>query len=458
MQDNTPHKNHFYFFTRDLLTMAVLSSLGGITSTYVNAISDVVHAMLGFPGASQWAAGLHVVWIVLAMGITGKPGTGILTGLLKGGVELMSGNSHGVIILLVDLVAGLLVDFAFLLFKSKRALLPYLLAGGLATASNVIVFQFFATLPKNILALGAILILVLVAFLSGLIFAGFIPYILINSLTKAGIVKVSHQPEGAKKIGWYALISVLILAILMAVFLKLNEQGPQEVAISGSVSAPYFFPYDGAQIDLETREMDYHGVMTEYSGYPLKDIVEQAKPTSDANTLLLEASDGYAFMISFEEMKSNPNILVVRQGQGNDVSFDIVGPESSKAWVRNITKITVIDSVGLRIIDTNGDEGEFDPDKWLSEMDSTQVNLPEGSKKLQGVPVWKVIEANLQGKSVTEILFNADETTQTIPWSEISGNDSLRLFTVISENGITFALAEMSGQVHLYPLTEIEIK
>lgn len=193
MESQSPNKNKFYFTTRDLLIMAVLAALGGVASTYINALSDTVQAILGFAGASQWAAGLHVIWIVLAFAITGKPGTGIMTGILKGAVELMSGNSHGVIILLIDLVAGLLVDFGFLIFRNKRNLLPYLVAGGLASGSNVLVFQIFATLPSNILAASVIGLLFLVAFASGCVFAGVIPSLLIKSLTKAG-VSVSNNP------------------------------------------------------------------------------------------------------------------------------------------------------------------------------------------------------------------------------------------------------------------------
>ncbi len=156
------------------------------------------------------------------MGITGKPGTGIITGSLKGGVELMSGNSHGVIILLVDLVAGLLVDFGFLLFRNKRSLWPYLIAGALASGSNVFVFQIFATLPQNIVAAGAILILFMIAAASGVIFAGLIPKLLIDSLAKAGVVKVPKQTESHRKPALIAILVVAVLAGLLAVFMRLN--------------------------------------------------------------------------------------------------------------------------------------------------------------------------------------------------------------------------------------------
>jgi len=67
-------KRRYYFPTRDLLMMAVLAALGGIASTYIQTLANALHAALGFPGATQVLAGLHVIWIVLAVGLTGKEG------------------------------------------------------------------------------------------------------------------------------------------------------------------------------------------------------------------------------------------------------------------------------------------------------------------------------------------------------------------------------------------------
>lgn len=458
MSEQNPSKRNFYFSTRDLLIMAVLAALGGVASTYINALSDAVHAILGFPGATQWAAGLHVIWIVLSVAITGKPGTGTLTGILKGSVELMSGNSHGVIILLVDVVAGLLVDFGFLLFRNKRSLLPYLVAGGLASGSNVLVFQIFATLPENIVAASAILILFLVAFVSGLVFSGLVPYLVFNALVKAGVVRVTEHPPKTRKIGWYILLAVVILASLLAVFLRISLTGPAQIEITGDVSNAYAFPATELSLEKVSRQMEYNGVLTEYAGYPVKDVIAYAQPSESSDTLLIEASDGYAFLISFEELETNPNLLVVQNGKGENASYDVVGPESSKAWVRNVTRFGVIASESLIILDPAGGTHEFDPDAWVSEMDSTQVTLPDGSQKLQGVAVWQVVQANLEGTAPTEVLFsnNADERF-SLSWSEIDANDDLRIFTVIESDSITFALAKMSGEVHLFPVTEIEI-
>jgi len=450
--------NPLYFSTRDLLIMAVLGAMGGVASTYVNILGDAVQAALGIPGATQWAAGLHVIWIVLGMGILRKPGTGIGVGILKGAVELMSGNSHGIIILLVDLVAGLLVDFVFLLFRKKQSLLPYMLGGSLASASNVLVFQLFATIPSNILGLTAIGILFLVALVSGLIFAGILPFLLVKSLSNAGVVKAPEFPLKKQRVGWWILLCVFILAASLAIFLRVSLQGPKSIDISGAVDHPYQFPGGEIPVELVTRQMAYSDVMTEYSGYLLSDLIEYAEPRSNADTLLIEASEGYAFFISFEELKNNPNILLVTNGQGTDASLDIVGPKSSKAWVRNVSKITVIASEGLNIILPSGEITQFDPDEWVTEMDSTQVALPQGSTKLQGVAAWKIVEAYDQGKQAENIVFRSTTEEMTFAWSEIQDQDDLRIFTVIEQEGISFALAEMSGDVQMYPLTELEIE
>jgi ABC-type thiamin/hydroxymethylpyrimidine transport system permease subunit len=448
----------FYFSTRDLLIMAVLAALGGVTSTYVNTIGNATQAALGFPGATQWAAGLHTIWIVLAMGILRKTGSGTMMGILKGAVELMSGNSHGVIILLINLVAGMLVDFGFFIFRDKRSIAPYLVAGALSAGSNVIIFQLFATLPANIVAMSAILILTIVATVSGVIFSGIAPFFLVNTLVKANVVKLPEKSFHNRKVGWFILAGVLVLTALLTVYLRSSLKGSPKVTISGAVEMPYEFSLHEFSFDLVEQQMEYRGLMTEYSGYPLLEVIEFAQPSHAADTLLIEASDGYAFLISFDELINNPNILLVPQGHGKNASFDVVGPESSKAWVRNVVELTVSLSNGLSIQTPAGEIFSFDPDDWLFEMDSTQVTLPSGSQKLQGVPLWKIVEPLVKDPGQTMIHLVAEVETRTYPWLEIKNDDQLRIFTVIEESGVSFALGTMSGELFLYPLVGIEVE
>ena len=449
--------NSFYFSTRDLLIIAVLAALGGVTSTYINAVGNAIHAALGFPGATQWAAGLHTLWIVLAMGILRKTGTGTLMGVIKGTVELMSGNTHGVIILLINLVAGLLVDFGFFIFRDKRSIAPYLVAGGLSAGSNVIIFQLFATLPTNILAMSAILVLSIVATISGIILSGIAPFYLVNALIKADVVKIPERVTQKRKIGWYLLSGVFILSILLTVYLRSALRGSPTIMISGAVENPYEFPSQSFTPERVTRQMLFRGIPTEYSGYPILKLVENAQPVPGADTLLIEASDGYAFLISFDELMTNPNILAVQQGEGENASFDIVGPESSKAWVRNVTQMNISISEGLVIQTREGETFTFNPDEWLSEMDSVTVALPDGSQKLQGVPLWKIIDSFFLVTDQITVHIKSNQEVRSYLWHEINLDDALRIFTVISDEGFQYTLGSMSGEVYLHPITGIEV-
>lgn len=51
----------YHVSTRDLLMMEAPAALGGVTGTYVNAICDMVQSVVGPPGMTPWAAGLHVL-------------------------------------------------------------------------------------------------------------------------------------------------------------------------------------------------------------------------------------------------------------------------------------------------------------------------------------------------------------------------------------------------------------
>jgi hypothetical protein len=91
-------------------------------------------------------------------------------------------------------------------------------------------------------------------------------------------------------------------------------------------------------------------------------------------------------------------------------------------------------------------------------MDSTQIALPDGSQKLQGVAVWKVVNAAFPGQNPNTIHFSNADDNMTLPWSDLYQHDSIRLFTVIGEDSISYALAEMSGNVILFPVTEIDVQ
>lgn len=448
----------YYFTTRDLLIMAALASLGGIAGTYINALGDAFQSVLGFAGTTQWAAGLHVLWLVLAAGIVRKPGAGTVTGILKGAVELLTGNTHGLLVLLVDLVAGVLVDLGLLPFGKKLNLLAYAFAGGLASASNVFVFQLFASLPADILAYGALALVGLVAFLSGVIFAGLLGWTLMNALQKAGVIKQAHEYEAPHKRVFVFLGGSVLIAILLAIFLRGALQGPLTIEISGAVQAPYDFPLEHDDIQQIEAEGTLRGATMLYKGYPVRELVSAAVPVSDQGWLLIQGSDGYSFFIPLSEVRDNPAILLAYQGEGENRSYNLVGAENSKAWVRGVQAIQVVSPPRLEINGLLDQPGDYNPETWQFEMDSTFLTIGGTSEKYQGAILGSVLEAMGLQPQASEVLLIGDGDPVALDLVTVQQDQDIRIFTIIAGNQISYAVARMDGQIINTNLDRIEVR
>ncbi|NLC38241.1 MAG: ECF transporter S component, partial [Clostridia bacterium] len=172
----------YYLNNRDLLIIAVLSGIGGVMSTYIGYLGNLLNRIFGIPfGAGQFVSGLHVFWFILVAGLIRRPGAASAAGLLKGVIEMLSGSTHGLAIILVSFIQGLLVD-AVLLIIRRHNLTAYMLAGGISAASNVFVFQllYFSNAPAAYIFLISGL-----AFISGLLLAGSFGYSVLEILLQA---------------------------------------------------------------------------------------------------------------------------------------------------------------------------------------------------------------------------------------------------------------------------------
>ncbi|RLD01179.1 MAG: hypothetical protein DRI46_05090 [Chloroflexi bacterium] len=444
--------HRYYYTTRDLLLMAALAALGGISSTYINFIGDFFQSFLGFAGTTQWAAGLHVLWLVLAVGLTKKTGAGTLTGILKGGVELFSGNTHGLLILLVDLVAGIVVDLGVLPFRKRDHWTIYALTGGLAAASNVLVFQLFAAIPADILTMGLIGLIALVAFVSGMIFAGMLGSGLLATLRRSGLVKDQQVQPLGRKARWIVIVSAILLAGGLFGYLKIARAGAG-VTITGAVSSPYQFTPAGSNIEETVVSSAADGMTQSYQGYPLAEILADADPEEKADLVLLQAADGYAFFISFEELGDNPAIVLQAQGKGNSQVFNVAGPQSKKAWVNGVVEIRLIQSSPLDIV-IRGDHYLFIPSEWIESMDSTYLDLGDGPAKFQGVPLASLLDKMAPGLTAGAVLaVNTEGDQLSLPLEEIREDEGMRIFVDLGQDQVGYALAHLEGEVYL---TELE--
>ncbi|MCP4594677.1 MAG: ECF transporter S component [bacterium] len=179
-------RTHF-FSLHDLLVMAVLAALGGAASAGMSLLREASHAIPGLGIVRQLLAGVHVLWLVLAIGLVRKPGAATVTGLLKGAVELQLGNPHGLLVLAYAGLAGVGVDLSWLLLGRRHHPVVYMVAGGVATASTIWVFKLLGLLPPGKAMLTVLLLLSGTGLVSGAVLAGLLGWWLLRALRRAGV-------------------------------------------------------------------------------------------------------------------------------------------------------------------------------------------------------------------------------------------------------------------------------
>jgi ABC-type thiamin/hydroxymethylpyrimidine transport system permease subunit len=184
MVERRPH----FFSLHDLLLMAALAALGGVSSALASVVRAAAHAVIVLPGGFQFMAGIHVLWLVLAVGLVRKPGAATVTGILKGTVELLSGNPHGLLVLAYSLLAGLFVDAVWLTLGARDHPISYAIAGGVGATSNLLVLILVASIPIQGSVMLWIIPLIATAFLSGVFLAGLLGWCLLQALRSAGVV------------------------------------------------------------------------------------------------------------------------------------------------------------------------------------------------------------------------------------------------------------------------------
>jgi ABC-type thiamin/hydroxymethylpyrimidine transport system permease subunit/DMSO/TMAO reductase YedYZ molybdopterin-dependent catalytic subunit len=460
VQETVARRRAYYFSTRDLLMMAVLAALGGVASTYVQTLANAAHAALGFPGATQVLAGLHVVWLVLAVGLTGKQGAGTVTGIVKGGVEFLSGNTHGILIILIDVVAGILVDLGMLPFRNKNSYFAHAVAGGIATASNVFVFQLFASVPSDMLAMSALLLVGIVSFISGVLLAGLLGKVLLDALRRAGVVKDQPTQAASHWVFPAFLGTVSALTVLGGIYLYYALQGPPEVRIVGAVAAPYSYNYGEQDQDLlvTIRETAKPGLIGTYTGIPLREIIARAQPADDATTVLVRGSDGYDFFIQMTELEENHQLILAQSGSGGDLTYNVAGAKNSKAWVRNVVEMVVVGRSVIKVGGALASARPYDPDQWQFEMDNARLDLGYGVRKYQGVSLSTLLEAmQPQPEASTVTLISRSDEQRDLALSQVMANESIRVFNVTSEEGLTFSVANEDGEIWLKDVVEIQV-
>ena len=139
------------FTTRDLIIIAGLAGIGLAIKPLVSPLSKMITSPLMIPGGS-FTGGLYMLWMVLAVLIVDKFGTGIVYGLLQALVIMVIGirGNQGLLSLVSYTFPGLLVDLVYLAIPHPERIWGQMLLcafANMAGALIVAIFVFHHPLP-----------------------------------------------------------------------------------------------------------------------------------------------------------------------------------------------------------------------------------------------------------------------------------------------------------------------
>ena len=332
---------------REIVLVALLASIGGVLSTYVGYIGNLIDRLFGVPfGAGQLIAGLHILWPILARMLIGRFGAGTLTGVTKGAIELLSGGTHGVVIVLVSLVEGLLVDLGMGISR-RPSLLLTMITAGIASASNVFIFQ---AIYLSGVSPAFILVMAGLSLISGAFFGGYLGWDIRRFLVTSRLVPRTSDEDLSRGTSWWRRLFTLItvLALLSGgvyYYTSIYDpfSSPDSARIKGAVSSPYTFHYPdwkdrSVTIVAELRGSSTYVPPQEYTGVPLSLILEKGEPQEGAQTVLVIADDGYQASFDLSAAISDKKMIITLD---NGQLWLIAGKYDGAYWVRRVRRIVV---------------------------------------------------------------------------------------------------------------------
>ena len=344
--------------TRDIVTIAILASLGGALSTFVGYLGNLINLSLGVPfGAGQFMAGLHVFWLVLIRVIIPKRGVGTAGGLLKGMIEMFTGSTHGIVIVVVSLIQGFVVDIAASAAGNTEnpadsSRITWWIGAGVASAVNVIVLQLFYFTGAPFLYIFVISIL---ALCSGIIFAGYFAWETLEFLNDAGTIsgfqsiKPAIENSTPKSIAYRNLPAIVFVLFLTvgSLYYTTNVANvfadPYSCEVRGLVDNPFSFSLDdfpGSEVTIEAELIGAytHIPPTNYTGILLSTILQQASVQTGAIGLQIIARDGYSISLDITDVMTDSELLLTRT---NDGLWLIAENYDGSMWVRQVITLQV---------------------------------------------------------------------------------------------------------------------
>ncbi|MHA1994808.1 MAG: ECF transporter S component [Candidatus Hodarchaeales archaeon] len=341
-------KKEPYFQTSDLVIIALFSSLGGIFSTFIGYLANLLNSLIGIPfGGGQILAGLHIFWLVFIFLLTDrKVGVTFSAGVLKGFVEFFTGNAHGLLVILLSSSQGLIIELVLILFLSTKRNSIVAIAAGFAGLSNVLLQQilfFNSQIPFTFLAMIGI-----ISFISGMTLGGIFPISIFFGFKQASLLQWrkprSISPRYARNIKAIRIsIIVIILLAEFSLIAFLVLQDKNSIQITGEVYNPYTFyvsDFPHITIEAELTSEYFPQPPRNYTGIPLHVILEHAQPKFQFYGILLKARapDLYSVMFNSTVVDNNDKFIIALV---DGVLRLIASEYHGTYWIYNIGTIEV---------------------------------------------------------------------------------------------------------------------
>jgi energy-coupling factor transport system substrate-specific component len=174
------------YTTSEIVFLASLGIVFGVANVGLGSSVQVAAALLGPLGAAI-LGGYVQISQVLGGYIVRRPGAATFTMLVNGAVQFLAGNPAGAILFLFGLVQGLGAEASYALGRYRNYSLPWvLLAGGLAQVfSHFLAVVLFGWDASSTIFIAS----VPVTFISGVVLAGGIAWLLAKALERSGFIK-----------------------------------------------------------------------------------------------------------------------------------------------------------------------------------------------------------------------------------------------------------------------------
>jgi energy-coupling factor transport system substrate-specific component len=169
--------------TVDLVIIALLAGLDIGTKQVIRPIISVITEPLNIPGGAV-CGGIFMMWQVVAIGITRKPGAATLTALIEAIISLiMPFGNFGILSFIIYLGPGLATDAICLLMRNKADNLPTCI---LATSAANATGTFLVATTALALPVFPLMFTTILATLTGGV-GGVLANVLLIEIRKVGI-------------------------------------------------------------------------------------------------------------------------------------------------------------------------------------------------------------------------------------------------------------------------------